>query len=93
MTTKHSTLNFSHEIFQLKNYSVCTLHTQSGGQDPPKPISDAYDRAVRELAFERRGRPTERMKSEEEEAREEREKLEKLEVRRCWMQSGTLCWY
>ena len=35
---------------------------------------------VRELAFERRGQPTDRLKSEEEIAREEKERLEKLEV-------------
>ena len=36
---------------------------------------------VRELAFERRGKPTDRLKSEEEMARDEKERLEKLEVR------------
>ena len=35
---------------------------------------------MRELAFERRGQPTDRLKSEEEMAREEKERLEKLEV-------------
>jgi len=39
-----------------------------------------YDRIVRELAFEKRARPTDRTKSEEEIALEEKEKLEKLEV-------------
>ncbi len=38
---------------------------------------------MRELVFERRGRPSERMKSEEEEAMEERERLEKMEVSSC----------
>ncbi|CAG8803002.1 19746_t:CDS:2, partial [Gigaspora rosea] len=41
---------------------------------------DAYDRYVRELALDRRTRPTDRIKSEEEIALEEKEKLEKLEV-------------
>ena len=44
--------------------------------------ADDYDRAVRELVFEKRGQPSDRMKSEEEIAREERERLEKLEVSR-----------
>ena len=49
------------------------------GKDVPKSADD-YDVVVRELAFERRGKPTDRMKSEEEMAREEKERLEKLEV-------------
>ncbi|GBB85519.1 hypothetical protein RclHR1_12000011 [Rhizophagus clarus] len=43
---------------------------------------EEYDRIVRELAFEKRARPTNRTKSEEEIALEEREKLEKLEYAR-----------
>lgn len=35
---------------------------------------------MRELAYERRGKPTDRMKTEEEAAKEEKERLEKLEV-------------
>lgn len=42
---------------------------------------DDYDRAVRELVYERRGQPTDRMKTEEEIAKEEKMRLEKLEVR------------
>ncbi|CAH1757334.1 4928_t:CDS:10 [Entrophospora sp. SA101] len=38
-----------------------------------------YDKLIHELAFEKRGRPTDRTKSEEEIALEEKEKLEKLE--------------
>lgn len=41
---------------------------------------DDYDHSVRELQFERRGKPLNRMKTEEELAREEKERLEKLEV-------------
>ncbi|RHZ78671.1 hypothetical protein Glove_158g41 [Diversispora epigaea] len=44
--------------------------------------NDKYDRHVRELAFEKRGRPTDRTKTEEEIALEEKEKLEKLESAR-----------
>ncbi|CAG8542688.1 2598_t:CDS:10, partial [Dentiscutata heterogama] len=43
---------------------------------------DAYDRYVRELALDRRTRPTDRIKSEEEIALEEKEKLERLDVAR-----------
>ena len=41
---------------------------------------DDYDRTVRELAFEKRGIPTDRLKTDEEAAKEEKERLEKLEV-------------
>ncbi|CAG8519627.1 9906_t:CDS:10 [Cetraspora pellucida] len=41
---------------------------------------DTYDRYVRELALDRRTRPTDRTKSGEEIALEEKEKLEKLEM-------------
>ncbi|CAI2177220.1 4034_t:CDS:10 [Funneliformis geosporum] len=40
---------------------------------------EEYDRIVRELAFEKRARPTDRTKTEEEIALEEKESLEKLE--------------
>ncbi|CAG8607361.1 5960_t:CDS:10 [Rhizophagus irregularis] len=40
---------------------------------------EEYDKIVRELAFEKRARPTNRTKSEEEIALEEKEKLERLE--------------
>lgn len=43
---------------------------------------DRYDRLVRELTFEARGRATDRMKTPEEIARAERDKLEKLEAER-----------
>lgn len=46
----------------------------------PSDKDDAYDRYVRELAFDKRVRPTDRIKSEEEIAFEEKEKLERLEV-------------
>ena len=49
------------------------------GKDVPKNADD-YDVFVRELAFERRGQPTDRMKSEEEMAKEEKKRLDKLEV-------------
>ena len=53
-------------------------------ENKPEPKQDEkyeeYDRIVRELAFEKRARPTDRTKSEEEIALEEKNKLEKLEV-------------
>ena len=43
--------------------------------------ADDYDRAVRDLQFERRGQALDRLKTEEKLAAEEKERLEKLEVR------------
>lgn len=42
---------------------------------------EEYDMMVRELGFEMKAQPSERMKSPEELAREEKEKLQKLEAR------------
>ncbi|XP_028348216.1 nucleolar protein 14 [Physeter macrocephalus] len=49
-----------------------------GGKEKPKP--DAYDMMVRELGFEMKAQPSNRMKTEEELAREEQERLKCLEV-------------
>ncbi|XP_059962702.1 nucleolar protein 14 [Mesoplodon densirostris] len=51
-----------------------------GGKEKPKP--DAYDMMVRELGFEMKAPPSNRMKTEEELAQEERERLKCLEAER-----------
>ncbi|ERE89774.1 nucleolar protein 14 [Cricetulus griseus] len=45
-------------------------------------LSDAYDIMVRELGFEMKAQPSNRMKTEEELAKEEQERLKKLEAER-----------
>ncbi|XP_051056367.1 nucleolar protein 14 isoform X2 [Phodopus roborovskii] len=47
-----------------------------------KPQPDAYDVMVRELGFEMKAQPSNRMKTEEELAKEEQERLRKLEAER-----------
>uniref|UniRef100_A0A672FTS5 NOP14 nucleolar protein homolog (yeast) n=1 Tax=Salarias fasciatus TaxID=181472 RepID=A0A672FTS5_SALFA len=47
-----------------------------------KPKVDEYDMMVRELGFEMKAQPSEKMKTPEELAKEEREKLQKLEADR-----------
>ncbi|XP_071441458.1 nucleolar protein 14 homolog [Hetaerina americana] len=47
-----------------------------------RPKVDPYDLAVQELKFEARGKPSEKLKTEEEIAMEEKEKLDKLELER-----------
>lgn len=49
---------------------------------------DEYDLQVRELTFEKRARPSERTKTEEEIAVEEKEKLEKAEMQRIRRMQG-----
>lgn len=50
--------------------------------------ADAYDMAVRELKFEARGNPSEKLKSEEEIIQEEKERLEALEADRLARMKG-----
>ncbi|XP_059469976.1 nucleolar protein 14 [Neocloeon triangulifer] len=51
-------------------------------ENEPKPKIDDYDKAVRQLTFESRGVPSDRLKSEDEVAKEEKERLELLEAER-----------
>ncbi|KAF9328765.1 nucleolar complex protein 14 [Podila minutissima] len=53
---------------------------ESGVMD--QGFDDSYDKHIRELAFDRRAKPQDRMKTEEETAQEEVEKLEKAEKAR-----------
>ncbi|KAM6221812.1 LOW QUALITY PROTEIN: nucleolar protein 14 [Rhynchocyon petersi] len=55
---------------------------KSENKDSEKPKPDAYDMMVRELGFEMKAQPSNRMKTEEELAREEQERLRKLEAER-----------
>ncbi|CAG2063152.1 unnamed protein product, partial [Timema podura] len=49
-------------------------------QESLKP--DSYDTVMRELKFEARGKPSDRLRTEDEIAKEEKERLEKLEAER-----------
>ncbi|KAJ9577288.1 hypothetical protein L9F63_006127 [Diploptera punctata] len=55
--------------------------------DDEKP--DSYDTAMRQLKFEARGKPADKLKTEEELAKEEKEQLEKLEEERLQRMSDT----
>ncbi|XP_066598447.1 nucleolar protein 14 homolog isoform X2 [Prorops nasuta] len=55
-----------------------------------KPKVDDYDMAVRELKFEARGMPTDKLKSEEDIIKEEKEKLEALEADRLARMKGNI---
>ncbi|KAG7473141.1 hypothetical protein JOB18_025811 [Solea senegalensis] len=53
--------------------------TPKAEKEEEKPKLEEYDMRVRELGFEMKAQPSEKMKTPEELAREEREKLQKLE--------------
>lgn len=54
-----------------------------------KPQPDAYDMTVRELGFEMKAQPSERLKTKEELAAEEQDRLQKLEAERARRMLGT----
>lgn len=56
--------------------------------DPPKLPDSAYDILVRELRFDQRVKPSDKLKSADEIARLEKEKLEKLEADRLKRMTG-----
>ncbi|XP_008324317.1 nucleolar protein 14 [Cynoglossus semilaevis] len=56
--------------------------TPKADKPEEKPKLDEYDMRVRELGFEMKAQPSEKMKTPEQLAREEREKLQKLEADR-----------
>ncbi len=57
-------------------------------EDKEKSSPDDYDRVVKEMVFEPRGEPAEKLKSEEEVARLEKQKLENLERERLFRMRG-----
>ncbi|XP_070804829.1 nucleolar protein 14 isoform X1 [Pituophis catenifer annectens] len=74
------------EIQTLLVQRTSKSETPSQVQEKPKP--DEYDVLVRELGFEMKTQPSDRMKTEEELAREEQEKLQQLEADRLRRMKG-----
>ncbi|XP_049540363.1 nucleolar protein 14 homolog [Anopheles darlingi] len=73
-----------YEMMQKLDSSLKALMPQVGEhlrKDSDKPKLDDYDRMMREMIFERRGAPAEKLKSEEQ-ARTEKQKRETLERER-----------
>ncbi|XP_063066733.1 nucleolar protein 14 [Engraulis encrasicolus] len=62
--------------------------SRASKEEAEKPKLDEYDMMVRELGFEMKAQPSEKLKSEEELAREERERLQKLEADRLSRMKG-----
>lgn len=63
---------------------------KSVDENEPKPPVDDYDKVMRELKFEARGNPSDRLKTEDEIAKIEKEKLENLEKQRLERMKGIL---
>ncbi|KAJ8338990.1 hypothetical protein SKAU_G00357760 [Synaphobranchus kaupii] len=59
-------------------------------EDEQKPKLEEYDMMVRELGFEMKAQPSEKMKTPEEVAREEKERLQKMEADRLRRMQGDL---
>uniref|UniRef100_A0ABM5GHF8 Nucleolar protein 14 isoform X1 n=1 Tax=Pogona vitticeps TaxID=103695 RepID=A0ABM5GHF8_9SAUR len=68
------------EIQELLFHKTSKSQTQNQMEEKPKP--DEYDIIVRELGFEMKVLPSNRMKTEEELAKEEQERLQQLEADR-----------
>ncbi|CAM5141856.1 unnamed protein product [Natator depressus] len=68
------------EIQTLLSHKTPKSERKDKEEEKPKP--DEYDMIVRELGFEMKAQPSDRMKTEEELAKEEQERLQKLEADR-----------
>ncbi|KAJ2721158.1 nucleolar complex protein 14 [Coemansia sp. Benny D115] len=60
----------------------------SGTADRKDELDQSYDTAMREFIFEKRARPQDRLKTEDEQAREEKERLERAERHRVRRMEG-----
>ncbi|CAO1634742.1 unnamed protein product [Sympodiomycopsis kandeliae] len=67
------------DIRSLLMAGPSTSKADASTTDKAKPANSAYDAFVRELAFERRAKPQDRLKTEAEQAEEEAEQLRKAE--------------
>lgn len=73
------------DLLPLVSKSKKTEH-----ENEPQTKVDDYDKVMRELKFEARGNPSDRLKSEDEIAKIEKEKLEKLESERLERMKGVV---
>lgn len=70
---------------------LMSVSKESPGDTDETTKADTYDIAVRQLKFEARGNPSEKLKSEEQIIQEEKEELEKLEADRLARMKGFIC--
>lgn len=80
---KEETLELTEKLdSEWKDLLPLVNKTKSTKATPELEKADEYDKTVKQLKFEARGTPSDRLKSEDEIAKEEREKLEQLEKER-----------
>jgi nucleolar protein 14 len=77
-TDKRKPLPSQNRLFARSELETKHSEEAEGGKKPDEEYED-YDKALRELAFDRRAQATDRTKTEEELALEEKEQLEKAE--------------
>ncbi|XP_022902470.2 nucleolar protein 14 homolog [Onthophagus taurus] len=79
---KEQTLELTEKLDSEWKDLIPLVNKKTKNDEIEKPKVDDFDKVMRELKFEARGHPSDRLKSEEEIAKEEKEKLEKLEDER-----------
>lgn len=85
---KEETLQLTEKLDTEWKDLLPLVNTNNKEQTPEKRTKESYDMLMRELKFESRGIPSDRLKSEEEIAKEEKERLEKLEEERIKRMKG-----
>lgn len=90
--TKEATLELTEKLdTEWKDLLPLVNKTKKGDEETvEKGKADDYDKVMRELRFEARGVPSDRLKSEDEIAKEEKERLEKLEEERLERMKGNV---
>ncbi|XP_027498705.1 nucleolar protein 14 [Corapipo altera] len=93
-TRRESTLELTEKLDNdWKEIQTLMAHkppkSERKDKEVEKPKPDEYDMIVRELGFEMKAKPSERMKTEEELAKEEQARLQKLEADRLRRMRGT----
>ncbi|XP_023248077.1 nucleolar protein 14 homolog [Copidosoma floridanum] len=87
--TKEKTLQLTEKLdSEWKDLMPLLASSKASKNDVEEEKIDDYDRALREMKFEARGNPTDKLKSEEQIAQEEESKLEKLTAERIARMKG-----
>lgn len=88
---KEATLELTEKLdTEWKDLLPLVSKAKKSDEPQEKQKTDDYDKVMRELKFEARGTPSDRLKTEDEIAKEEKERLEKLEQERLERMRGTV---
>ncbi|XP_034254231.1 nucleolar protein 14 homolog [Thrips palmi] len=86
--TKEQTLDLTEKLDSTWKDLLPVMTSAAKASEVEKPKPDSYDTLMRELKFEARGKPSDKLKTVDEVAREEKEKLEELEAARLRRMQG-----